>query len=386
MSIRAPRYAICGLGVTPQGVIPDTSAERLAWDAVEVALADAGLARRAVDGYVFQPGFGERTTGMAASRAALGANTTLLINSSGATAILAITSAIGLIEAGTADYVMCVHATNARSQTVTVGEGEDTALAAFGLFSPGGQCALMAQSYFERFGRGSSDLAEIAVALRNNAVPRADAYRHGQPITVEQHQESRFIVRPLRLFDYCLVTDGAVAFIVTSLERARDLARPPVAVLGLGACHEVGQAYTRGARLALGPASFDAEPARSRALGAAGLSIDEIDVFQFYDAFTILVALQLEAYGLCGPGEAADWVRAGNFAWDSARPCNTSGTLHSWGYVQGFTHIAEGVRQLRGEGGATQVNEARTALVTNIGITGAGQAHTALVLGREDRT
>ncbi|MCB1747263.1 MAG: thiolase family protein [Gammaproteobacteria bacterium] len=377
------RYAIAGLGVTAQGVLPGTSAEQLAWDAVELALADAGLARGAVDGYVFQPGFGENTTGLAAARAALGANVTLQVNSSGATAILAIATAIGLIASGAADHVMCVHATNARSQAVTVGEGDVNEYATVGLFSPGARMALGAQRWFDTYGRGSADLAEIAVALRANAVPRIDAYRHAQPITVDDHQASRFIVRPLRLYDYCLVTDGAIAFVVTTLERARDLARRPVAVLGLGASHEVALARAYGRAPGIAGADFDPAAARTRAFAAAGLGIDDIDVFQFYDAFTILVAQQIEAYGLCGPGEAAEWIRAGNFRFDSARPCNTSGTLHSWGYVQGFTHVAEGVRQLRGEGGATQVAAAETALVTNIGLTGAGQAHAALILGRE---
>lgn len=375
------QYAIAGLGVTRQGTLPGTSAEQLAWDAIELALTDAGLARDAVNGYVFQPGFGERTTGMAASRAALGANATLLVNSSGATGILSITSAIGLIAAGVAEYVVCVHATNARSQAVTVGADDDNEHAVFGLFSPGAQSALSAQRWFHKYGTGSADLAELAVALRDNAVPRADACRHGQPITIADHQASRHIVRPLRLLDYCLVTDGAIAFIVTTGERARDLRPRAVNILGLGACHDVGQGRQRGSSTVMGLPDFNATPARERAFAAAGLGIDDIDVCQFYDAFTILLALQLEAYGLCGPGEAGAWARAGNLRWDSARPCNTNGTLHSWGYVQGFTHIAEGVRQLRGEGGATQVADARTALVTNVGLTGAGQAHAALVLG-----
>jgi acetyl-CoA acetyltransferase len=375
------KYAIAGLGVTPQGVIPETSAEKLAWDAVELALKDSGLTRDQVNGYIYQPGFGENTTGMAASRASLGANSTLQVNSSGATGILTLVSAIGLIEAGTAEYVVCVHATNARSQTVTVGEGEKDHNAVFGLFSPGAQMALIAQSYFHKYGTTSADLAEIAVALRSNAVPRRDAYRFDRPITVDDHQNSRFIVRPLHLFDYCLVTDGAIAFIVTTTERARDLKTTPVELLGFGTSHEVGQSYTRGSNMLLGQPDLNVEPARSRVLGAAGLSIDDIEVFQFYDAFTSVVALQLEAYGLCGPGEAGAWVRAGNFRWNSKRPCNTSGTLHSWGYVQGFTHVAEGVRQLRGEGGPTQVPGAQTALVTNVGITGAGQAQSAVIMG-----
>ncbi len=375
------KYTIAGLGVTPQGVIPGTSAEKLAWDAVELALADSGLERSQVNGYIYQPGFGENTSGMAASRASLGVNSTLQINSSGATGILALVSAIGLIEARTAEYVVCVHATNARSQTVTVGEGEKDHNAVFGLFSPGAQMALMAQSYFHTYGTSSVDMAEIAVALRSNAVPRRDAYRYDRPITVDDHQDSRFIVRPLHLFDYCLVTDGAIAFIVTTTERARDLQATPVELLGFGTCHEVGQGYTRGSDMILGQSAMNVEPARSRALGTAGLGIEDIDVFQFYDAFTIVVALQLEAYGLCGPGEAGDWVRAGNFRWDSQRPCNTSGTLHSWGYVQGFTHIAEGVRQLRGESGPTQVPNVRTGLVTNVGITGAGHAQSVAIMG-----
>ena len=108
------KYAITGLGVTPQGVIPGTSAEKLAWDAVELALKDSGLSRTKVDGYIYQPGFGENTTGMAASRASLGANATLQINSSGATGIFALIAALGMIQAGTAEYVVCVHATALR--------------------------------------------------------------------------------------------------------------------------------------------------------------------------------------------------------------------------------------------------------------------------------
>ena len=379
------KYAIVGLGVTKQGVIPDTSSERLAWDAIELALADSGLERSQVNGYVYQPGFGEGVSGMAASRASLGALATLQINSSGATGNFALISAIGLLESGVADYVMCVHATNARSQTVTVGaeegnKGHDPN-AIYGLFSPGAWAALLAQGYMHTYGRSSADLAEIAVALRSNAVPRPDAYMCGRPITVEDHQNSRFIVRPLHLFDYCLVTDGAIAFIVTTADRARDLQTTPVHILGLGTTHEVGQGYTRGSNTLLGPSDLNVDAARERAFGTARLSIDDIDVFQFYDAFTIMAALQIEAYGLCGPGEAADWVRAGNLYWNSTHPCNTSGTLHSWGYVQGFTHVAEGIRQLRGEGGPTQVPEARTALITNVGITGAGMAQSAAILG-----
>ncbi len=377
------KYAIAGLGVTPQGVIPGTSAEKLAWDAVELALYDSGLKRSQINGYIYQPGFGEKVSGMAASRASLGTHSTLQVDSSGASGVFTLITAVGMIAAGTADYVVCLHATNARSQSVTVGAGEKNQYAAFGLFSPGAQAALMAQGYMHKYGRSSADLGEIAVALRSNAVLRRDAYMFNRPITLDDHQNSPFIVRPLHLLDYCLVTDGAIAFIVTTLERARDLKTKPVQMLGFGTSHEVGQGYSRGSNTILGPTDLEVDPGRTRAFGTAGLELKDIDVFEFYDAFTIMLALQVEAYGLCGRGEAADWVQAGNVRWDSKRPCNTSGTLHSWGYVQGFTHVAEGIRQLRGEGGPTQVPGARTALVTNVGITGAGLAQSAVILGVE---
>lgn len=375
-----PRYAIAGLGVTPQGVRPETSAEQLTWDAIELALQDSGLRRQQINGYVFQPGIGGGTSGMAASRAALAANTVIQINSGGATGILAIMTAIGLIESGAAEYVMCAHGTNARSQKVLVGEGGTDPNAIYGLFSPGASAALMAQSYFERYGRSSEDLAEVAVALRGNASIRPDAYMYGRPITVADHQSSPFISRPLHLLDYCLVTDGAVAFVVTTADRARGLRPRPVLIQGLGASHAVALGYIRGTSTMLGEPDFEPEPARSRALGQAGLDVKDIDVFEFYDAFTILVAQQIEAYGLCERGEAPDWIRAGNFAWNSKRPCNTSGTEHSWSYVQGFTHLTEGIRQMRGEAGATQVANARSCLVTGLGLTGPGTAHAAAVL------
>jgi len=379
------KYTIAGLGVTEQGIIPNTSSDQLTWDAIELALADAGIERRSVNGYVFQPGFGEPVTGNGAARAGLGAHSTLEINSSGATANLALSAAIGLIESGTAEYVMCTHATNARSQRVTV--GADTSrktqdpYALYGFFSPGAQGALMAQTYLHKYDRDTTDLAEVAVALRTNAENRDDAYMSHRPISVDDHQASRFIVRPLRLLDYCLVTDGAIAFLVTTAERACDLKARPVHILGLGATHDIEQAYSGTAGSVVGPGDLNVDSARARALNAAGLVLDDINVFQFYDAFTIMVLLQIEAYGLCRPGEAGDWIRAGNFRWDSKVPCNTSGTLHSWGYVQGFTHIAEAVRQLRGEAGATQVPDACTALVTNVGITGSGMAQSVSVLG-----
>jgi len=138
-----------------------------------------------------------------------------------------------------------------------------------------------------------------------------DACRFGQPITLDHHQASRYVVRPLRRYDYCLVTDGAIAFIVTTTERARDLACLPVAVLGLGASHDAALASQAGAAPGISHADFDPGEARTRAFGQAGLGIGDIDVCQFYDAFTILVAQQVEAYGLRRFGDRPRFPRFG---------------------------------------------------------------------------
>jgi acetyl-CoA acetyltransferase len=392
------RYAIAGLGVTEQGKLPGQTPADLTAAAIELALADSGLDRREVDGFLYQPGLEGGQVGAAGARAGLAAKLALEIDTGGATGILAVILAAGLIEAGLARAVVCAHGTTARSMQVLVGAGTSDPGAArgfvspgavLGFFSPGAAAALATTSYFHKYGRCSADLAEIAVALRANAVPRPDAYMHGRPISVADHQGSPYIVEPLRLLDYCLVTDGAAAILVTSAERAADLRRKPVFALGWGSTHSMakagGSAVIRPARgfSSLGRADFDPEPARSTALAQAELTIRDVDIFQFYDPFTITVAQQIEAYGLCGRGEAADFVRAGNFVWSSKVPCNTSGTEHSWGYVQSFTHLAEAVRQLRGGGGATQVARACTCLVTGIGQSDAGEAHAALVLASE---
>jgi acetyl-CoA acetyltransferase len=374
-------YAIAGLGVTRQGTLPGSTSEGLAWEAVELALEDAGLSRRDVDGYLFQPGIGGQNSGLAATRAGLSANVVLELQSGGATALLALATAVGLIESGVCTVVACAHGTNARTRSVRVGEGRRSMRdpnAVHGYLTPGANAAMWAQAYFSRYGGNPGDLGEIAVALRAHAAVREDATMFGRPITLEDYRGSEFIVEPLRKLDYCLVTDGGAAFIVTTRERARDLSAPPVAIRSLGAAHSAGLLARD--RSVFADPDLDLTPMREGVLGRAGLSIEDINVFQFYDAFTILVARQLEAWGLCGPGEAADFVRAGNFGHASAVPCNTSGTEHSWSYLQGFTHISEAVRQLRGLGGPTQVASARTALVTGMGATDAGQSQAAAVL------
>lgn len=375
------KYAIAALGVTQQGKLPGSTSEGLAAEAVDLALTDAGLPRRDVDGYIFQPGIGGQNNGRAATRSALGTGVVFEMQSGGATAILALAAAIGLLESGACRYVAIAHGTNARSRQVNVGGGKRSARdpgAFFGMFSPAARAAMATRSYFARYGRESKDLGEIAVALRRHGELRPDAAMYGRSMALSDHQDSPFVVEPIRKYDACLITDGGAALVVTTTERARDLDATPVLIEGIGATHSTGGRYF-GAH-EWGDADITLGASATSAFESAGMSLSDIDVFEFYDAFTILVAQQLEAYGLCGPGEAADWIRDGNFRYDSPKPCNTSGTEHSWSYLQGFTHLSEAVRQLRGQAGPTQVDHPRTALVTGIGTTDAGNSHATAIL------
>jgi acetyl-CoA acetyltransferase len=373
--------AITGLGVTKQGIVPGHTSEEFALQAIEAAICSAGLSRSDIGAYLFQPGIGGGGNGRAADLAGLGTNVVLELQSGGATAILCIATAIGIIEAGLARHVVCAYGTNARSREVVVGSGRRPSQdprAVFGMFSPGATAALAASAYLAKYGRDSSDLAHIAVALRAHGALREDAAMYGKPITVDDHQASSFIVEPLRKLDYCLVSDGGAAFIVSASETLADVSVPPVFVAGLGAVHESG-VNSAGGRLFAAP-DLDVSAARDAAFGRAGVGVQDIDVFEFYDAFTILVAQQLEGYGLCEQGQGTELPRSGGFRFDSPTPCNTSGTEHSWSYLQGFTHISEAVRQLRGEAGATQARQPRTALTTGIGSADAGLSVAAAVL------
>ena len=203
---------------------------------------------------------------------------------------------------------------------------------------------------------------------------------YGQPITIEDHQSSRMVVDPFRLLDCCRDTDGAVVVIVTTTERARDLASTPVCVLGMGTGHNMRNWWTGD----VFDLHDDIAPAKETAFGQAGITHADVDVAALYDPFTISPIMQLEAYGFCGPGEGGPFVAAGNTRLDGVIPTNTGGGQLSGFYATGFTALVEGLWQLRGEGGATQVADAEVALVSGHGGNGGVQntwAHGTMVLG-----
>ena len=187
------------------------------------------------------------------------------------------------------------------------------------------------------------------------------------PITVEDHQNSRFVCEPLHLLDYCLINDGAACVLVTSAERARDAKKPPVYISGMQGLpagrHEFIWTYP-----GFGTAQqdvFDYQPGVQPVYAMAGVSPQDIDVLFTYDAFSILAWTALERFGFCGQGEAAAFSQAGRIEVGGALPMNTNGGLMSEGHIMGWNHQVELVRQLRGECGPRQVPNATLAQWAN---------------------
>ena len=231
----------------------------------------------------------------------------------------------------------------------------------YGLASPVQQTALAARRYLHRYGATSEDFAKVAVVQRENASvnPRA-IFR--DPITIEDVLASRMIADPLHLLDCTPETDGACAVVLTTPERARALRPDPVFVLGISQATG-GKA---GGRMALiyddDPHSFPGESAASALYAMAGVGPVDIDIAMVYDMFTPAVLWQLESWGFCNRGEAAGFVAAGGIEVGGSLPVNTHGGSLSEGYVHGFNHILEAVRQLRGTANR-QVVGAKVALV-----------------------
>ena len=233
----------------------------------------------------------------------------------------------------------------------------------WGLPTPVGGYALAAMRHMYEYDTTSEQLAEIAVATRKWAALNPDATMR-DPISVDDVLSSRMISDPLHLLDCCLVTDGGGALVMTSRERARDLRKPPVFVRGFG------EAHTHWTIASMPDLTLTtAASSGKRAMEMAGISHEDIDVVEVYDSFTITVLLTLEALGFCGHGEGGEFVSNQRTAPGGEFPLNTNGgglsCLHPGMY--GIFLLIEAVRQLRGECGERQVEDAKVALVNGTG-------------------
>lgn len=362
------RLAIAGVGATPQGKLDGRTPLDLGIEAFRNALADAGLRKSDVDGLLTMPGttspegslhylrFGEAV--------GIDPRYTGSMTMGGGTAGALVQMAALAIDAGLASTVACVFGDTAKTggSRFNRASGGEMPWSLWGMMGAAANSALAADRHMHRYGTTGRQLAEVAVACRHHASLNPDAVMR-EPITVDDHQASRWIVRPLRLLDCCLISDGGVCVIVTSAERARDLKQPPVLVSGMG------QAYTT---RNLERADWWCVPHQRDALRdafrMAGVTPQDIDVAQLYDNFTISVLLWLEHAGFCAEGEGGAFVEGGRIKLGGALPVNTAGGNLSESYMEGWLHIVEGVRQMRHACGPRQVTDAELCLVTGRGM------------------
>jgi acetyl-CoA acetyltransferase len=295
----------------------------------------------------------------------------------GATAGALIQQAALAIDAGMANVVACVFADTARTGgsrfDAPAGRGDSWGI--WGMFGNAANSALTAQRHMALYGTTSEQLGWVAVTCRKHASMNPAAVMR-TPITIEEHAASRPIVDPLRLLDCCLISDGAVAVIVTSADRAAHLRKPRVLLWGMGQGHTL-QTFENPEWWYL----RHQQDCISMAYRMAGVSPSDIDVAQLYDNFTISVLLWLEHGGFVPPGESGPYVEGGErITFGGELPVNTAGGNLSEAYMQGWLHVVEGVRQIRGECGDRQVEDAELCLVTGRGMT--LNTATSLVLGR----
>jgi acetyl-CoA acetyltransferase len=360
--------AIVGVGYTDYSKDSGVSTQTLALRAVRAALDDAGLTVADVDGVACHR-LGDSVEPAQVAQA-LGVPDVRFVRDvfgGGSSAVGALADAVMAVATGVAECVVCWRALNSRSGArvgAAGGPGQSGGDAQYWApylhATPVQLFAMYSRPYLHHWGYGAEDLGRVAITQRAHAAlsPRA---MMTEPLTMEQYLASRWISEPLRLYDCCLETDGAVALVVTSAARARDLRRPTVTVAGFafGGGNQLTSNHWTDAREA--PAGRMAP----RLYEAAGVGAGDVDVAELYDAFTPLVLMQLEAYGLCEPGGAGAMVAEGATRLGGRLPVNTHGGHLSEGYVHGLNHVAEAVNQLRGACGARQVPGAEVALATS---------------------
>ena len=292
------------------------------------------------------------------------------------------------VASGVADYVLCYRAFNERSGRrfgsgvqgrpagVTAEEAQFSWTSSYGLLTPASWVAMFATRMMHEYGITSEDFGRVAVADRRHAANNPAAHFYGQPITLEDHQNSRWIVEPLHLLDCCQETDGGQAMLVTSVERARDLKQPAViveaAAQGMADDQHMMRSFNRESLVGLPEMGTCAR----QIWETSGLGPDDIKTAVLYDHFTPFVLAQLEEFGFCGRGEAKDFMKDGNIEMGGRLPVNTHGGQLGEAYLHGMNGVAEGVRQVRGTS-VNQVEGAEHVLVTG----GTGVPTSALMLG-----
>ncbi len=383
MSSFRAKAAIVGLGVSEIGRVYGRTAAEFAADAVANAVADAGLRLSDVDG-VLTSDLVNTNRAFVASTLGL-RNQGLSVNMfvAGATAGAAVQYAAMAVLSGMASTVVYVHAAcplqDPTKRTPYGGAwmkptGYGAMNTAIGLSGANQNYALLARRHMAAFGTTSEHFGAVAVAQRQWAMMNPLAQER-EPMTLEDHQNSRMVADPFRLYDCSLVSNGAVAVVITTAERARDLAQPPAYLWGWGQCHPFYPAR-RGSEQGL---VSGAGISGRTALDMAGISLDQIGVREFYDCYTYAVLITLEDYGFVAKGESGPLAMSGALGPGGSMPTNTGGGQLSAFYLGGATPLHEAVVQARGDAGERQVADHDFILCSGNG--GYLEHHSTLILG-----
>lgn len=369
--------SIVGIGATDFTSNSGRSTLTLATEAALAAIADAGLDVADIDGIIRCEQDAVLHNDLAWSLGLPNLSYWGSTGTGGGAPCGMVGQAVGAVLSGQATNILVFRSLNGRSG-VRYGNGQpfadriggngsyDEFFMPHGLATPGQMWALLTQRHMHEFGTTAEQLGHIALACRARANANPAAQMHHRTMSMDDYFAARTIASPLRLFDFCLETDGACAVIVSSTERARDCAQPPAMI------RAVAQGGPRGLQpgimfplllresLTTQPSAQVAETLYAR----AGMGPGDIDVAQFYDCFTPTVLFQLEDYGFCKKGEGGAFAASGALHLDGELPINTAGGNLSEGYIHGLNHIVEGVRQIRGQS-TSQVKDAETCLVTS---------------------
>ncbi|MFH1485000.1 MAG: thiolase family protein [Chloroflexota bacterium] len=378
------KYAIVGVGYTPQGRVPGRTILSFYVEAAANAIRDAGLTRKDIDGLMcyrrFTPPSNEveATPYLVAQQLGLAPK---LLSQEANCARTHLHHAIGALEAGLCKYIVVVYADNALSEGRELAEraADDSV---FGQFGATAGYAMAARRAMHTFRTGPETWKEIAVAQRQWATLNPIAMMRDRPLTYDEYHRSRWVVEPFRLPDCCLISDGSRAYVITSVERARSLRHQPVVIMGLGQhnlSYDIGQAThmagTTGAKVA-----------GEEAFKMAGISLSDIDACQIYDCFTYTVEITLQDYGFFEAGEGEDWFKGGTIGPGGRMPVNTSGGLLSEVYFMGLTPLTEAVMQLMGRCGNRQLGPRTSTKTPEIVLCsdngGTMQTHATAILRR----
>jgi acetyl-CoA acetyltransferase len=372
------KAAIAGVGCTEFSRYAGRTELQLACEAIVAALEDAALTPADVDGivsYTIDP-VEETELVRSVGIAEVGFSSRIPYGGGGSMGTLM--HAASAVSSGAADVVVAYRAIRARSGATRFGAAKTAPSPTsahsgttsmqwampHGVLTPASWMAMNATRYMHEYGVSSEDFGRAVVQLREYAASNPAAWGYQRPMTLEDHQASRWIAEPcMHLLDCCQETDGSVALVITSAERAAALPQPPVLI---GAASGAGLFEQEIASDHYRPdlSVMDGSVALAQRLfERSGFRREDIDVAMIYDAFSPILLMQLEALGFCGRGEAKDFVAGGALGPKGSLPCNTNGGLIGEGYIHGLNLVLEAVRQLRGTA-VNQIPGARTVLVT----------------------